>query len=73
MVSGVFPGGFSNMEFFALAQSASHVMSAVSLDDSSMSALAMLGGIIGGWALTGLRQPKPKKVKIDSKDDAAPR
>jgi hypothetical protein len=56
------------MEFFALAHSVSHVMSAISLDDSSMSALAMLAGIIGGWTLTGLRQPRAKKVKIDSKD-----
>ena len=59
------------MEFFALAHSLSQVMSAVSLDDSSVSALAMLAGIIGGWTLTGLFQPKVKKVKVDrQKDDA---
>ena len=57
------------MEFFALAHSLSQVMSAVSLDESSMSVLAMLGGIFGGWTLTGLLQPKPKKVKVDRKDD----
>ena len=43
-------------------------MSAVTLDESSMSVLAMLGGIIGGWTLTSLRQPKAKKVKIDRND-----
>jgi heme A synthase len=57
------------MEFFALAHSLSQVMSAVSLDESSMSVLVMLAGIIGGWTVTGLLQPKPKKVKVDRKDD----
>lgn len=57
------------MEFFALAHALSHAMSAVSMDDGSMSVLAMLAGIIGGWTLTGLRQPKARKVRIDRKDD----
>lgn len=57
------------MEFLALAHSLSQVMSAVSLDDSSMSALAMLAGIIGGWTITGLRQPKAKRVKVERKDN----
>jgi hypothetical protein len=56
------------MEFFALAHSLSHAMSVVTLDESSISVLAMLGGIIGGWTLTSLRQPKAKKVKIDRND-----
>ena len=64
----VFPGVFRDMEFFTLAQSLSHAMSAVTLDEGSMSVLAMLGGIIGGWTLTTLRQPKPKKVKIGRHD-----
>ena len=61
------------MEFFALAHSLSQAMSAVSMDESSLSVLAMLAGVIGGWTLTGLLQPKAKKVKIDRKDAGAPR
>ena len=60
------------MEVFALVQSLSHAMSAVSMDESSMSVLAMLAGIFGGWTLTSLRQPKVKKLKIDRKDDSSP-
>jgi hypothetical protein len=56
------------MEFLTLAQSLSHALSAVTLDESSMSVLAMLAGIIGGWTLTTLRQPKAKKLKIDRND-----
>ena len=58
------------MEFLALAHSLSQLMGSVALDESSVSVLAMLGGIIGGWTLTSLRQPKPKKIKIDRKDDS---
>ena len=60
------------MDFSPLAQSLSHAMNALSMDDSSVSVLAMLGGIIGGWTLTGMLQPKVKKVKIDRKDDSPP-
>lgn len=60
------------MEFFALAHSLTHAMSAATLDDGSLSVLAMLVGIIGGWTLTALRQPKAKKVKVDRKDDPKP-
>lgn len=58
------------MEFFALAHSLSHAMTAVSIDENSMSVLAMLAGIIGGWTLTSLLAPKPKKVKLHRKDGA---
>ena len=38
------------------------------LDDSTVSVLAMLLGIIGGWYLTGLRQQmKAKRVKMSRK------
>ena len=38
------------------------------LDDSTVSVLAMLLGIIGGWYLTGLRQQmKAKRVKMSAK------
>ena len=57
------------MDFLALAQSLSHAVGAIQLDDNSVSALAMLGGIIGGWTLTSLR-PKAKKVKVERKDDS---
>jgi preprotein translocase subunit YajC len=38
------------------------------LDDSTVSVLAMLLGIIGGWYFTGLHQQmKAKRVKMSSK------
>lgn len=37
-------------------------------DDSTVSVLAMLIGIVGGWTLTGLHQQmKARKVKLDRK------
>lgn len=37
-------------------------------DDSSISVLAMLIGIVGGWTLTGLHQQmKAKRVKMASR------
>jgi hypothetical protein len=40
----------------------------IPIDDSSMSVLAMLVGIIGGWMLTSLHQQlKAKRVKLDSR------
>jgi hypothetical protein len=60
------------MDFLALAQVVSHAIGAIHLDDNSVSALAMLAGIVGGWTVTSLR-PKPKKVKIERKDESPPR
>jgi hypothetical protein len=38
---------------------------AIPMDDNTVSVLAMLIGIAGGWALTGLlQQMKAKRVKI---------
>jgi membrane associated rhomboid family serine protease len=56
------------MQFFALAHSLSHAMSAVSINDHSLSVLAALVGTLGGWAVTGLLQPKARKVKVERKD-----
>jgi hypothetical protein len=43
------------------------VMRSIPIDDSSMSVLAMLVGIAGGWTLTSLHQQlKAKRVKLDS-------
>jgi len=43
------------------------VMRSLPIDDSSMSVLAMLVGIAGGWTLTSLHQQlKAKRVKLDS-------
>jgi hypothetical protein len=60
------------MDLLSLAQSFSHAFTTIALDDSSVSVLAMLAGIIGGWTITGMRQPKPKKLKIDRKNDIPP-
>ena len=43
------------------------VMRSIPIDDSSMSVLAMLVGIVGGWTVTSLHQQlKAKRVKLDS-------
>jgi hypothetical protein len=43
------------------------VMRSLPLDDSSMSVLAMLVGIVGGWTVTSVHQQlKAKRVKLDS-------
>jgi len=67
-------GGFSAMDLFALTHALTQAAGLVTLDDNSVSVLAMLGGIIGGWTITSLR-PKPKKIKIkvERNDDSKPR
>lgn len=60
------------MDLFALVQPLSHAFGAIHLDDSSVSVLAMLAGIIGGWTATSLR-PKAKKIKVERKDESGPR
>ncbi len=43
------------------------VMRSLPIDDNSMSVLAMLIGIVGGWTITSLHQQmKAKRVKLDS-------
>jgi hypothetical protein len=42
-------------------------MRSLPIDDSSISVLAMLIGIVGGWTITSLHQQlKAKRVKLDS-------
>ena len=53
------------MDLASLAQSASHALGSLQLDDSTVSVLAMLLGVCGGWFLTGLHQQlKAKRVKV---------
>jgi hypothetical protein len=53
------------MDLATLAQSASHALGSLQLDDSTVSVLAMLLGICGGWFITGLHQQlKAKRVKV---------
>jgi hypothetical protein len=53
------------MDLASFAQSASHTLGSLQLDDSTVSVLAMLLGICGGWFLTGLHQQlKAKRVKV---------
>jgi hypothetical protein len=73
MVATSFPGVCKDMGFFELVQALAHALHTVSLDDGNLSVLAMLAGVIGGWMLTGLRQPKAKKIKADRKNDSARR
>ena len=52
------------MDLASLAQSASHALGS-QLDDSTVSVLAMLLGICGGWMLTSLHQQlKARRVKV---------
>ena len=60
------------MDLFSLVQSLSHAVGAIPLDDNSVSVLAMLSGIVGGWTITGMCKPKPEKIKAERKDDSDP-
>jgi hypothetical protein len=62
------------MDLIAMLQSVPHALGALQLDDSTVSVLAMLGGIIGGWTLTGLHQKqKAQKIKVTRKQSGVPR
>ena len=53
---------------FDVASSLPHLLSSIQIDESSVSVLAMLAGVIGGWVLTGLHQQmKAKRVKLASR------
>jgi hypothetical protein len=55
------------MDLGSFTQSASHTLGSFGqqLDDSTVSVLAMLLGICGGWFLTTLHQQlKAKRVKV---------
>ncbi len=56
------------MNPFEVVQSLPHLLQSIPLDDSTLSVLAMLVGIIGGWTLTGLHQQmKAKRVKLEAR------
>jgi hypothetical protein len=57
------------MDLHFLAQALSHAATAIDLDESSLSVLVMLLGIIGGWTLSARLQPKAKKVRVERKTD----
>jgi len=45
-----------------------HLFAAIPMDDNTVSVLAMLIGIAGGWTLTGIfQQMKAKRVKAESR------
>jgi hypothetical protein len=49
------------------ARSLPHLFAALPLDDNTVSVLAMIIGLAGGWTLTGVyQQMKAKKVKIEA-------
>jgi len=61
------------MDLIAMTQSVPQALNAL-LDDSTVSVLAMLIGIVGGWTITGLHQQmKAKKVKLSRKQQQLPR
>jgi hypothetical protein len=56
------------MDLIAMVQSVPQALNALQLDDNTVSVLAMLIGLAGGWTLTGLHQQmKAKKVKMSRK------
>ena len=56
------------MDLIAMLQAAPHSLSALQLDDSTVSVLAMLLGICAGWLLTGLHQQlKAKRIKVSGR------
>jgi hypothetical protein len=58
------------MDLIAMLQAAPHSLSGLQLDDSTVSVLAMLLGVCGGWLLTGLHQQlKAKRVKVSRKQN----
>jgi len=46
-----------------------HLLSSLTIDDSSLALVALLAGMAGGWLLTNWRdqQVRMKKAKIDRK------
>jgi hypothetical protein len=51
---------------FEVVRQLPHLLAAIPIDDNSISVLAMLAGIVGGWTLTGWhKQLKEKRVKVE--------
>jgi len=62
------------MNVLAYVQSVQQLITSIPIDDSSISVLAMLAGIVGGWTLTGLHQQlKAKRVRLARKPHSLPR
>ena len=51
----------------ATVRSLPHLLASIPMDDNTVSVLAMLIGIAGGWTLTSFHQQmKAKRVKVES-------
>ncbi|HEY6483425.1 MAG TPA: hypothetical protein VIY54_07845 [Steroidobacteraceae bacterium] len=62
------------MNLFSFAGPLAHIFNALQLDDSTVSLLALIAGVLGGWRLTGWHeQLKAKRAKIERKPDPLPR
>jgi hypothetical protein len=60
-----------SMSIFEVVRSLPQLLSSIPIDDSSISVLAMLGGIIGGWTLTGVHQKlQAKRVKARKQQES---
>ena len=63
------PNGVSITMDFASLGSLPHLLSAFTIDDSSLALIALLAGMAGGWTLTNWRdqQLRAKKLKANRK------
>jgi hypothetical protein len=58
---------------FEAVRALPHLARSLPIDENSISVLAMLAGIIGGWAVTGLHQQlKAKRVKLNPRKRQEP-
>ena len=56
------------MNPFEVVQSLPHLLHSIPIDENSISVLAMLVGVIGGWTVTSLHQQmKAKRVKLSAR------
>ncbi len=56
------------MTIVETVRSLPHWVASIPMDDNTVSVLAMLIGIAGGWTLTGIHQQmKAKRVKLESR------
>ena len=56
------------MNVFSFAESFSHLMSSLSIDDNGIAVLAVLLGVIGGWYFGNFReQLKAKRAEAQRK------
>lgn len=51
----------------ATVRSLPHLLAAIPMDDNTVSVLAMLIGIVGGWTVTSMfQQMKAKRIKVEA-------